>query len=72
MPQHACEGGCPPKEPTIKIAPSLRGGFRERLETLKILAYSKVHVFLENSPSFFDLGGSMPERIQLFYRMKEI
>ena len=53
---------------TIKIAPQLRAVFRKRLETLKILAYSKVHVFLENSPSFFDLGGSLPERIQLFIK----
>ena len=56
---------------TIKIVPQLRAVFRKRLETLKILVYSKVRVLLENSPSFFDLGGSLPERIQLFYRMKE-
>ena len=52
---------------SIKIAPQLRAAFRKRLETLKLLAYSKVNVFLENKPSFFALGGSLLERIKLFY-----
>ena len=55
--------GCPPKEPRDhQDRASIKG-----LETLKILAYSKVHVSLENNPSFLDLVGSLPECIQLFY-----
>ena len=66
---------------TIKIVPQLRAVFCSRLEivpqlqevlrksskTLKILADSKVHVFLGNKPAFFDLGGFLLEGIKLFY-----
>ena len=44
---------------TIKIVPQLQEVLCKRLETLTILVDSKVHVFLENKLSFFDLGRSL-------------